>query len=29
LQVFRDDGTSKIVKNIYAKNIDLDDMGKA
>jgi hypothetical protein len=29
LQVFRQDGSSKIVNNIYAKNIDLDDLGKS
>jgi hypothetical protein len=29
LQIFRDDGSSKIVSNIYAKNIDMDDLGKS
>lgn len=29
LQMFRSDGTSKIVTNIYQKNIDLDDLGKS
>ena len=29
LQVFREDGSSKIVNNIYAKNIDLEDLGKS
>jgi hypothetical protein len=29
LQVFRQDGSSKIVNNIYAKNIDMDDLGKS
>lgn len=29
LQVFREDGSSKIVNNIYAKNIDIDDLGKS
>ena len=27
--MFRSDGTSKIVTNIYQKNIDMDDLGKS
>jgi hypothetical protein len=29
LSIKREDGSNKMVTNIYAKNIDADDLGKA